>query len=77
MEFVIERTSIWDNKKTPCSEAYRKTKKISDETEYFVEIESLKQLIEFVEKNGKIVITPACSHCNEPLSIEIYDDYRE
>lgn len=43
--------------------------------QFFIEIESLDELVSFVNKNGSIVIEQS----DDPsfLRIEIYDDYRE
>ena len=70
MTFKIERTSLsYDNYKNenknvkPCKEAYKKG------NYYFIDINSLEELLNFTVKYGEIIIY------NETL--EIYDDYRE
>ena len=67
MEFVITRTSLWNNKK-PCEEAYQ------EDDIWKVKIESLENLVKFQEKYGEIIIT---KDFNGNPEIEIYDYYRE
>lgn len=45
-----------------------------DEEFWFITIYSIDELIGFVKKNGKVVVS--IGEDNDPL-IEIYDDYRE
>ncbi len=64
MNFRIHRTS--DSlypEKPPCEESYK------DNEEYYIEISSLEDLIDFADKHGDLVISRG--------SIEIYDTYRE
>lgn len=63
MEFMIRRTSDWNNSKKPTKKAY-KEKEI-----WYIKIKSLEELVELSKEEGKIII------CGD--SLEIYDDYRE
>lgn len=63
MEFTVTRTSEWSDK-SPCEECIK-----NKENVWTVGINTLEELITFVQKYGTIVLDE--SH------IEIYDDYRE
>ncbi len=80
MRFRVTRTSgyaIQTRQERPCREA-------EDEpgidtqgyavTKWYVEIGSLEELIAFIRRHGRIVLTPVEQG---PDHIEIYDDYRE
>ena len=83
MIFEIERASNWGDgvDKPPCDKAYKteitltngwnetKTVKI-----YVVNIDTLEELMQFVEREGKIVVYPAR---NATPQISIYDDWIE
>lgn len=43
---------------------------------WFVEIDNLDDLVEFIHKHGRVVIS-SDSHYKDEAEIEIYDDYRE
>lgn len=44
--------------------------------EWFVEFNSLEDLVAFKRKYGEIILTTSCTDCNH-IEIEIYDTYRE
>lgn len=84
MKFKIIRTSSfgwWDEGDPKCKEAFQEEVIINEGTEYeitvinwFVNINTLQELIEFVDKyENKVVIT---TYEQIPI-IEIYDDWRE
>ena len=71
MKFIVTRTSDWDDS-SPCPEATLRTEKEKDgpcDYKWGVKINTLKELLAFVEKHGKVVF--------EGNHIEIYDYYRE
>jgi len=83
MEFIVSRTSIENGDDSPCKEAYRKIYKRDNlpvdywpkETEaWFIRLNSLEELLDFVDKYDRIILT---RDCNKSWWIEIYDDYRE
>ncbi len=43
---------------------------------WFVEFASLDEIISFIKEYGEVVISVSDEH-NQPLELEIYDDYRE
>jgi predicted RNA-binding protein associated with RNAse of E/G family len=74
MRFKISRTSGWDND-PPCKEAYTLPEEYNPKDHYhkwYIDINSLDELIKFVDKYGDIVVSTE----NDPY-IEIYDTYRE
>lgn len=81
MKFKITRTSTWFYDNPECEEAfqeeviiYKGTEHESKVMEWFVNIENLQELIEFINKyEGRAVII---IDRLEPI-IEIYDDWRE
>lgn len=81
MKFRITRTSSWWDDNPKCKEAfqeeviiYKGTEHERKEMEWFVNIETLQELIEFINKyEGKAVII---IDRLEP-TLEIYDDWRE
>lgn len=84
MKYLIVRSSIensWkDNvrRKRPCKEAYKATyTKDNKEVEaWFVDIDTLEQLMAFHKKYGSIIIETPWYTENMPC-IEIYDARRE
>lgn len=64
-EYIVSRTSAWMDTK-PCEEAYRKE---GEKYDWYVRINSLEDLMNFIKKYGKVVVNEG--------SIEIYDDWRE
>lgn len=82
MKFVVSSTS-GGYRKQPCDEAIRgsierENKIYSDANAdvWFVEINTLEELIKFYEENGDIIIKD-CFWNKSYTEIEIYDDYRE
>ena len=70
MKFYCERTSkIWGR---PCDEATQ-----VDEYTYTIEINSLEQLMSFVDRHGDVVIIPPNDDNKKLPTIEIYDTWRE
>lgn len=84
MKFVLSRTSssstdfIWvDVKKYKVIKEQVYDKWFEEYTDkYFIEINSLEELMEFQKDYGDIVITENMRY-GEMKEIEIYDDYRE
>jgi hypothetical protein len=88
MKFQITRSSSGDGDEKPCEEAFKDTYlakgyvtenwEVEDTNveDWFVEINSLKELIEFEEKYGAIIIGTAFYN-DDILEIEIYDSHRE
>ena len=86
MKFKVRRTSEWDVDVQPCKEAHQETfvsidlrGKIArdfDAIGWFIEINTLEELLKFREKYGDLVLT---KHYLNPeiVEVEIYDDYRE
>ena len=78
MKIKIRRTSVWDDEK-PCQEAY-KEKYVSDNGNkyigWFIDINSLDELLELKEKYGDIIITNNILN-QDRLELEIYDTLRE
>lgn len=81
MKFVVSSTS-GGYREQPCEEAKRgsieRENKIYSATAdvWFVEINTLEELIKFYEENGDIIIKD-CFWNKSYTEIEIYDDYRE
>lgn len=84
MRFVVSRTSGWSN--APCP--YATLRNIEGagrlagrlEALWTIEINSLEELIEFIDKYGyksNGVVIHTCNHNPAYKEIEIYDDYRE
>lgn len=83
MTFEIDRASMYGNftETKPCDEAYKteitqtngwnETKTVK---KYVVNIDTLEELMQFVEREGKIVVYPAR---NATPQITIYDDWIE
>ena len=82
MKFVVSSTS-GESREQPCEEAIRgsieRENKIYNKSTvdvWFVEINTLEELIKFYEENGDIIIKD-CFWNKSYTEIEIYDDYRE
>ena len=76
MKFKISRTSLWHREK-PCEEATLTNDVDRNKLPYWIlEINSLDDLIKFIEKYKRIVIEDEAYNIDLP-EIEIYDDYRE
>ena len=85
LKFLCSRTSLWWPER-PCDEAKPWLNKegqpvVDDDGEimtWYVEIDTLEELMAFIEKHENRVIIVAKCYYNEGLpGIEIYDDYRE
>lgn len=75
MEFEVKRTSWSVCLESPCKEA--KLGESDTNLCWVVEIESMDDLITFIERNeNEIVVTKAETNNSLPV-IEIYDTYRE
>lgn len=77
MRFKVRRTSCWMDEK-PCDNCTTEEKthtrhdgSIYTEVKYFVEINTLEELLGFINLHGRIVLSTL------EREIEIYDDYRE
>jgi hypothetical protein len=44
---------------------------------WFIELTNLLDLLEFVNKHGRVIIEPISNRVKDTYEIEIYDDYRE
>lgn len=86
MIFEVSRTS-YSSREKPCSEAKHHQKEITHTHSgreickgtfdyWTIEINSLEELIEFVEKHGQIVLQKDI-FLNNTFEIEIYDTWRE
>ena len=73
MIFEVDRASndILENNK-PCDNAVN----IFREKSWIIEIDSLEDLISFIDKHGRIIIENSCNDENIKR-ITIYDDYIE
>lgn len=71
MEFEIERTSDYLKENQPCDKAYIADKDDWNRPIYKIKIDSLEELISFMNEVGESLII------KQDLSIEIYDDWRE
>lgn len=71
MEFIVTRTSkiYFDESEKPCEEAYKKGRDNFGIMIWMININSLEELMSFIDKYGQVVI--------DKDEIEIYDDYRE
>lgn len=78
MNFIIYRTS--DHVDKPCEEATMKKHQLENQDGssegWTVEINSLEDLVNFVDRNGNIIIKSK-DPFHPVSSIEIYDDFRE
>ena len=74
MKFEINRTSLdpyIHGNVPPCEEAINKSN-----YEWFIEVNSLEELVYFCDKYGDIIIGKPFG-VNGMYTVEIYDDYRE
>jgi len=74
MKFEITRISDSLSNKKPCEGAYSEPVKgdwLGRKNQWFIDFNSLEELLKFIEKEGHIVVS------NYGPAIEIYDDYRE
>lgn len=80
MKFKVERTSSRSMELKPCKEAYEGNILWIGNDKYikcwYVDINSLQELLDFAEKYGDIIIGTSYEYGKTPM-IEIYDDYRE
>ena len=79
MKFEIRRTSTWFDEDIECEEA-RQEEFIVEEHIYkrwVVEINTLEELIGFIEKYEGRIVLETDNRRNELHKIEIYDDWRE
>lgn len=80
MKFKVERTSMKNMVLKPCKEAYEGNILWIGINEYlkcwYIDINSLEELLKFEEKYGEIIITTSIFD-NKTPTIEIYDYYRE
>lgn len=84
MRFQITRTSTgYYRQEKPCDGAFvykRERGRLDDHDRLYwaLEVNSLDELLKFIEKNGEpIIISGACDYYDGLLQIEIYDEYRE
>lgn len=81
MKFIVSRTSLWDDEKKPCDNAILEVvthKKRRDKwKEWTIEINSLKELLDFKEKMNNPIILLNTPYKEYPYEIEIYDYFRE
>lgn len=82
MKFVISRTSHYGKDKPPCEEAREETILSGGEKQFEYEawcldINTIEELIKFIEKNGGSAVIEKSYWTQENWEIEIYDDYRE
>ena len=77
MRFQVTRSSIWDDEISPCQNAepvQRMCHGLYTNTDWFIEIETLEELLDFANAEGSRVIV----HRNgENQYLEIYDGMRE
>lgn len=80
MKFKVERTSMRYRELKPCEEAYEGNILWIGSDKYikcwYVDINSLQELLDFEKKYGDIIITTSLFDNKTPV-IEIYDYYRE
>ena len=79
MIYTIERASCRNYRDFPCEEAIKRefiNYKLEVESEWSVEINTLEQLHQFIDKHGSIVITDSADNYINPHII-IYDSYIE
>lgn len=78
MKYKVERASNYDlyGETKPCEEAIGESKYAGTtilDTEWFIEIETIEQLLAFIKKYGKIVLSQGEFY----PEIIIYDGYME
>lgn len=78
MKYIVRRASIWNDDTCPCEEAEQKTipNKGEKRKVWMVKINNLKNLMEFKEKYGDIIIQDSILYKGY-TEILIYDDYIE
>lgn len=83
MKFEISRVSEWHDK-SPCEEAYSQEVEFfayegepNPQTVWFIDINTLEELMAFCTKYGDLVLRPSTWRIADVPSLEIYDDYRE
>lgn len=77
MKFSVERTSDFFHEKCPCENANKSTDSILDDVPLWtIEINSLTELIDFIDKYGQVILAHNPRGDIFP-NIEIYDSYRE
>ena len=69
MEFIISRASDFMGSKSPYKKAYKK------DNFWMIEIKDLKELNNFIDKNGKIILYRGDGDVGKEICI--YDDYVE
>lgn len=78
MKYIVRRASQWDNEVKPCEEAKQENIPYKDRKEkvWMIRIGSLKELMNFKDKYGDIIVQDSIIYkgYNEIL---IYDDYIE
>lgn len=73
MKFIVKRTSRgFDTDIQPCEEAFQ-----GKDDKWYIKIESLEELLKFVERHKEVVIYPDWIFGSKLFIIEIYDTYRE
>lgn len=85
MIYRVTRTSVWDYEEKPCDEAFKgETMNVwynqprKETYWWFVKLDTLEDLHNFIRKYGKVVIQEReAEYPEHPFEIEIYDDYRE
>lgn len=85
MRFLLERSSSWKNDDPPYPTAYQLPDRLIDEWDYnlwFIDVDSLDQLLDLTDAEGKVVVKPRSNDTGrvintEYCTIEIYDAWRE
>lgn len=84
MRFKITRTSAgYYHEKKPCEGAFvykreRESLDDQDKLSWALEVNSLDELLQFIEKvSDSVIISRACDYQDGLPQIEIYDAYRE
>lgn len=78
MKYIVKRASQWSNEICPCEEAKQElvTYKNKKEKVWMVKINTIKELMDFRNKYGDIIIRSSILY-GEYDEILIYDDYIE
>lgn len=82
MKFIVLRTSTFPYEVQPCEDCkleevqYTVCRMTKVQPEYTVDLNSLDELMAFIDKYGNRVVIEFDDRCNMYI-IEIYDDYRE
>ena len=78
MKYIVRRASVWSGETQPCEQAKQEAIKHKDRKEkvWMIRIGTLKELMNFKDKYGDIIIQDSIIYkgYNEIL---IYDDYIE